>query len=576
MAGRQPTRTSLAVLWEKAFQEYNEQVEKEGSKRNLRLRLDQFNIGGLVGSIEDVKNAVDESSKAFQKYRHSGSTGDKVREYIGSHLSFVQTVGDNVVASASTAFPPAGAIWTVATFAIKACQAQSEDYNSLLALIGETGNFLKTIQIIEVNFPDCKGYTEFVTETLTAIIGVFAVQTKLMLMKRPMVFLHTLVRGGGDSDLAGAYARVTEALTRLSRANEMMTIKNTEDIKNLVSSLGGKIDFYHEDIMAQLEKQAEGIEINHQAILINQVGIDANQKGIQANQQILSQMLQLLKSDRQEPLAQNKTQTEDSAEALLMNRIVELFAMDVSPESLFSDLPRTYVAGSSDWLFDTEQYQGWLLDEQPFLPVAAGAGQGKSHIAYAAFCHLKDQYHSTPGVSVAYFNCDLSSQTISRSAVDPLRSILTQISYQDRKFRNKLAEFATMGPSEEIPWDSMPLRRFWTVFRMDKHFRDEEDTKLYLVLDSVNKSVEGVDKLLSKIAKASKKGARLKVLYTTRPEDFVADNGEPALQASAEQLRSMKRAVLESQLETLPRLSRFQRVAKRKITDTLLADTFSK
>ncbi|KAF2995732.1 t3pks [Curvularia kusanoi] len=393
-----------AALWEQAFINYNQTVEKEGSKRNLRLKLDQLNVGGLVQSVDEVKNAVDDSSKAFQKYRHSGTTVDKVREYIGKHLSFVSAVGDNVVASASAAFPPAGAIWTVSAFAIKACQAQSEDYGQLLALIGETGNFLKTIKIIEAAVPDCKGYTEFVTEALTAIIGVFAVQTKFMLMKRPLVFLHTLVRGGGDSDLAAAYARVTEALNRLSRANEMMMIKNTEDIKNLAAHLGERINFYNENIMIELAEQAKGIESNHEAILVTHIGIEANQQGIQANQQLLTKMLGILQSGNIELPKQAKGARQDRNDTTLpINRVNNEFKTDADPELVRQELARSYVPDSAAWFFETQQYQQWLSNDKPFVSFMSEEGEGKSHVAYAVLQQLEEQREVDSGTSVAYF-----------------------------------------------------------------------------------------------------------------------------------------------------------------------------
>ena len=100
MASKQP-KQSLVNLWEQAFNNYNQVVEKEGTKRNLQLRLDAFKAGSLVQSIDDVKKAVDDSSKAFRKYRNSGSTVEKVRAYIGDSLRFVSVVGDKGVRQAT-------------------------------------------------------------------------------------------------------------------------------------------------------------------------------------------------------------------------------------------------------------------------------------------------------------------------------------------------------------------------------------------------------------------------------------------------------------------------------------------
>ncbi|KAG9204911.1 hypothetical protein G6514_010145 [Epicoccum nigrum] len=577
MASKQ-SKTSLVDLWEQAFNNYNQVVEKEGTKRNLRLRLDALKAGGLVQSIDDVKRAVDDSSKAFRKYRNSGSTVEKVREFIGDSLRFVSVVGDNVVAAASTAFPPAGAIWTVATFAIKACQAQSEDYDQLLALIGETGNLLKTIKIIETTLPDCESYTKFITEALTAIIGVFAVQTKLMLMKRPLVFLHTLVRGGGDGDLAEAYARVTEALTHLSGANQMIAIKNTEDIKTLVTQLGGDVNFYHENIMEKLANQANGIEMSYQAILVNQLGVEANQQGIEANHQLLAQMFKMMQSERPEKPKQTRSAEEIETNVLVpINRVNTYFEVDKDPELVRHDLARSHVPDSVAWLFETPRYQDWLSNNEPFLPFADEEGQGKSHVAYAVINHLEAQRELDSGTTIAYFWFQPESKDTTM-LIHALCSIFIQISKQDRKFREKLAK--GIQAAERIEdWIIITPLEFWKMFRFDKYYREEGNSKLYIVLDNADDfaAMEELLVLLARIARAARYGSRIKVFltYSTRNEDEMQDITGPAMRISPEDRRRSKTEVLESRLDAMPRLSRFGTAAKRHILETLRDEKFS-
>jgi hypothetical protein len=581
MASKQP-KTSLADLWEQAFKNYNQVVEKEGTKRNLRLRLDAFKAGSLVQSIDDVKKAVDDSSKAFRKYRNSGSTVEKVRSFIGDSLRFVSVVGDNVVAAASTAFPPAGAIWTVVTFAIKACQAQSEDYDQLLALIGETGNLLKTIKIIETTLPDCESYTEFVTEALTAIIGVFAVQTKMMLMKRPLVFLHTLVRGGGDGDLAEAYARVTEALNRLSGANQMMTIKNTEDIKTLVAQLGGDVNFYHENIMEKLANQANGIEMSYQAILANNLGVAANQQGIKANHQLLEQLAQMLEKMQADPLEKHKKikgNEEIEANALVpINRVNRYFEIEEDPDLMRHKLARSHVPNSAAWLFETERYRDWLSNNEPFFSFADEEGQGKSHLAYAVIQHLEAQRELDSGTAVTYFWFQPALND-SPWLIHALCSIFTQIAKQDHKFREKLAKgIQAAEPIED--WQQFTPLQFWKMFRFDKYYREENSSKLYIVLDNADEFlVRGqLLVLLPKIARAARHGSRIKIFltYSTRNDYEMQGILGPAMRILSEDRRRSKAEMLESRLEAMPRLSRFRAAAKRRILETLRDDKFSK
>ena len=562
-------KTDVGLLWEKAFVEYNEIVGEKG------MKLDVFKVT-LIGSVQDVTNAVDESCKAFKNYRHDGSTLDKVRSFIGDKLSFVQIVGDKVSASAVTSFPPAGAIWTVCTYAIKTCQAMSQDYNQLLALIGEAGNFLKTLEIVEENVPDCKRYTEFVTETLIAIIGVFAVQTKFMLMKRPMAFLHTLVRGGGDGDLEKAYSRVTEALNRLSRANEMMTIKNTEDIKNLVGQWGVRIEFYHDDIMSELQKQTDGIQGNQLAILANQVGIDANQQGIEANRKLLEQIqLQLTRSSGVETTENESDPTETTSNvSAAFIKAKKFFEVNVDPETTLKELSGSYVEGSTDWLFDHADYRSWIDGIEPLVWFTANQGQGKSHLAFSIIEKLKKGRQLQAGMSVAYFffQEELKDFVSSKNA---LCSIGLQISMQDRNYQEKIA---ARDYDQNCARKSIP--EIWKDGLFATHFDKNQPNQLLLVLDGFDWAAPGESEaFFEQLYNIRAKGLRIKVFFTAR-RDLRRDlrislGGCNIWKVDTCDLQETKAKIVESRLKTLPRVSRFHSLAKKEITWRLMNEDFS-
>jgi len=167
--GSQQAPTDLALLWRKAVNAYNDKVGKKGTKLNV-------DGTGLVTSLEGVQAAVDSTSTAFRNWRHpEGNKLVKVRTIISENLATVQAIGDQVISSATAAFPPAGAIWTVVTYAIKACQGMSRDYDQLMALIGEAGTFIKTLQIIESSVPDCTPYVDCIIDALTALMMVFSI-----------------------------------------------------------------------------------------------------------------------------------------------------------------------------------------------------------------------------------------------------------------------------------------------------------------------------------------------------------------------------------------------------------------
>jgi hypothetical protein len=131
--GRTVPNTDLALLWLKAVNAHNDEIGKDKANRP-KLSVEGIS---LVKNISEIYDVVDTSSKSFKKWRHpDGSKVDKVRTIIGDNLGKVQWVGDQVVSAGEAAFPPAGAIWTVVTYAIKACQKMSRDYDQLLVLIG--------------------------------------------------------------------------------------------------------------------------------------------------------------------------------------------------------------------------------------------------------------------------------------------------------------------------------------------------------------------------------------------------------------------------------------------------------
>jgi hypothetical protein len=251
--GSQQAPTDLALLWRRAANAYNDKVGKEGMKLNV-------DGTGLVTSLEGVQAAVDSTSEAFRNWRHPKENKlVKVRTIIGENLANVQAIGDQVISSATAAFPPAGAIWTVVTYAIKACQAMSRDYNQLMALIGEAGTFIKTLQIIESRVPDRTPYIDCIVDALTALMMVFAIQTRFMYDRRALQFWHSLTTGA-DSELKKAYDDVTNAINQLGRANGFQAVRNTEEIKGLVTRNGGKIDDYYESMMNQFLSQSRMTE----------------------------------------------------------------------------------------------------------------------------------------------------------------------------------------------------------------------------------------------------------------------------------------------------------------------------
>jgi hypothetical protein len=136
---------------------------------------------------------------------------------------------------------------------------RSIDCISSQLTIGEAGTFIKTLAIIEERVPDCSAYVDCVLDALTSLMVVFAIQTRFMYEERALQFWHALT-SGADSELKKAYDDVTSAINRIGSANGFQAVRNTEEIKLLVTSYGGKIDDYYESMMNQFNLQARAID----------------------------------------------------------------------------------------------------------------------------------------------------------------------------------------------------------------------------------------------------------------------------------------------------------------------------
>ncbi|KAF4418032.1 Vegetative incompatibility protein HET-E-1 [Fusarium austroafricanum] len=553
-------QTELARLWRDAFQAYNDAVGKKGQKLDL-------NGSHLVKSLDQVFDSVDTSKKSFEKWRNNGGNWDKAVHFIGKNLDYAQRIGNQIASSASATFPPASAIWTVATYAIQACQAQSKDYDQLLSLIGEAGSFLKTLQIIEDNFPNCDCYTECVTDAFTAIMVVFAIQTKYMWDGRPLKFFHTLVQGGGDAKLSAAYGDVTTAISRLTRANGLLTVRNTQDIKKLMARYGEKVDFIYEEMVIYFRDQGQRIDAGFELQALNfqkqQASLDSIKRGIRELRS------QLLGGDGPESATQS-TKNPIAGESVALNIVKQFFGTPPSPLSKFNELHRSFVPGTDSWLYQDKEYQNWQNGETSFLWIMGEPGLGKTHLAYSIIDTLRSETKNYPQTSVAYYFFQESNEPF-RSVKSAVRSIGLQIVSQNHKLREKLASVTSHFCCET--WSLFNIWR-WAI---DYHYNDQSNERLFLVIDSLEQAnPDEVNELLAYLECTVKLNQKIKVVFTGINSELLGmwqkDHVTKHLTTITMNSRTARSGImklLDSRFESLPRLSRFSDYAKAKIAKVM-------
>lgn len=557
-AGKAPTE--LGLLWRDAFQGYNDAAGKKG----LKLSLDGSH---LVTSLADVVGSVDTSKKSFEKWRNDGGNWDKARHFIGKNLDYAQRIGDQVASSAAASFPPASAIWTVATYAIKACQAQSKDYDQLLSLIGEAGSFLKTLQIIEDNFPDCDCYAECVTDALTSLMVVFAIQTRYMWEGRPLRFLHNLVGGGGDAKLSAAYGDVTTAISRLSRANGLVAVKNTEEIKTLMGSLGENINFVYEEMGVYFRDQGQRIEAGFDLQEMNFKRQSVSLASIQRS--IRELRSQLDQGTNAKEAAQSATDAVTGKSAAL-NIIKQFFGSPPSPSAKFKELRRSFVPGTDSWLYQHKEYQEWQDGETNFLWITGEPGLGKTHLAYSIIESLRAKTNNDPQASVAYYFFQEANEPF-RSVKSALRSIGLQIVTQSHKLRETLA--SGVGDMCCATWTLFNIWH-WTI---DQLYKEESNDQLFLVIDSIEQAnYDQANELLAFMEMAVDDQRKIKVVFTSNDSELLSTWRKYRVNKHLATISidpitawgGMQR-LLDSRFESLPRLSRFSDHVKAEVAKVM-------
>jgi hypothetical protein len=570
--GDKRTPADLAELWRRAVNDYNDKVGKDGDK----LRI----VGGsllLVTSLEQVTAEVHESSKAFRKWRHSGSGVDKVRTFIGENLGYVLTIGDKLADSAAAAFPPAGVIWTVATYAIKACEATKGDYDQLLALIGEAGNFLRSLQIIENHVPNCKEYTECVTDALTALVSVFAIQTRFIREGRALQFWHSL-SGKGAPELDKAYSDVAAAITRLSTANQMMAVRNTEELKKLVSTYGGKLDTYYEATIVHLEEQRLITEagFGRQAVRL-EVGFAQQQEQGAALEKVMMQGFNELREQlARESQGKLETRTELPADAAsrgttALRKARIFFGNPVDQTRYLQQLEQMSIPEIASWVFEDETYKSWLDGKgSPVLWLTGEPGVGKSHIAHSVIKSLQETAKSQPRTYVAYFFFQERNDEF-RSGNAALCCAGMQIATQSQAVRESIA--SNLSDEEDSCTGKTPFYVWKNVF--SAFFKAGSDAQLYLVFDGVDEMKRGeILDFIVQFRDIPFDGLRIRLFLTGRRRDdieaFEEDVSPLVLESSLEKSRNGLQSLLDGRFTQLPRLSKFSYRVRHQISRTLI------
>lgn len=161
-----------------------------------------------------------------------------MRRLIVENSTYILKGAELLANSASAAFPPSSAILTALTWVMKASGSVSKDYDQIQAFFEELNEFLQRLSMIEKTVPKSTGYRLHLMNVFVVIMKILGLATKATKEGRLKRFGKTILRGGGDDALAGAYSSLVTAFARLESATNFANLavgyanlENTNQIK---------------------------------------------------------------------------------------------------------------------------------------------------------------------------------------------------------------------------------------------------------------------------------------------------------------------------------------------------------
>lgn len=541
--------TDLAALWVDASREYY-------TITGLDVRrMKKFNnIGEVLKDTEVQDN--------FAKFRHNKGNVDKLRSFIARNSELIMKGAEAIADAASTAFPPSTAIVSALAYIMKASKDISKDYDMIAAFFEETNTLLERLTPLEKRLPSWEGFRSHLMRVFSAIMKLYAFAYKAAVEGRLKRFAKTVFRGGGDDELASASAKLDTELRRLESATGFVTLANTQDIK--------------QDTTTIREGQTQSLLVLDEIKL----AMGVSQSEILRMSQQFSRMMasQLQAANRQQESEPGSDQGLQKPAAFYMvqraflGTVAPFYSPEDDPAIQHSELEYTLVDGTTQWLFEDEQFEEWKngTSESPLLWLTGDAGIGKSCLAYSAIQELRRSTASRSETSVAYYYFrDESWETDEMQYHQALSHIIPQIAQLDPSYCTQVA--ADLAQVNGLTnWDD----DVWDKYIVS-NFKSDGESCLFLVLDAVDYVCVTLQSLLDALRLTVSKKPNVRILLVSRPgwKDHLdsINCSYSSIVVSKEKVTSDMRLVVDARMKTYSRLHRFRQQVQTKIASDVLA-----
>src|SRR5262249_17020839 len=151
--------------------------------------------------------------------------------------------GAKAAADAAAVFPPAipgAALMTAMTFVFKTFRDVKADYDRVLGFFNEMSSFLDRISMLEEKSPKLGPFERCVRKGFASMLTLCGIAADYKGKGRFRKWLNNVKDGGGDPELAGAYAGMDDAISKLGEAVGVATLRTAIEIKETTTRLDAK------------------------------------------------------------------------------------------------------------------------------------------------------------------------------------------------------------------------------------------------------------------------------------------------------------------------------------------------
>ena len=313
----------------------------------------------FAGTSDMINHGVSEMN-TFHRFRHNEKKVDKLRSLFAANLDYLEAGGQQLLAAATPAFPPAAAIGTALTLMLTACRQVSADYDVVVAFFEDMNAFLQRIVILETRMPRHKAYQNCLMDVFTSFLTMCGFAHKYIELKRFKKWIQNLMFGQ-DEELGGARKNMDTQLNRLQSATEFAILANTEESRRMEMELL-KNQEEHNSLLEAQRAALDGLQEKTDHIHSGVVRlIEAFQEQKKMQQDLLrggggSERKKLTAVDKDKPASAKR---------------IRNMMPDVEGEiDEYNMLEETMVEDTCTWIFGEEQWKHWIehsreSDEKP-------------------------------------------------------------------------------------------------------------------------------------------------------------------------------------------------------------------